>query len=278
MFREAFREALADDDITSILIEIDSPGGRADLVAETADEIRAARGQGKPIVAIANTLAASAAYWIASAADEVVVTTGGLVGSIGTYITHLETSKFDEDLGFTYTLISAGKYKTDGNELQPLSDSARENYQQIVEAFNDLFIAGVADGRGVDEDTVRNGYGEGHVLPPDAALAEGMVDRIETYEQTVARLIAGRGPGARSPLAAATPAATARLDAPDPAAQLEQPELPLVDDTPAPAPAVEAPTAAAAAEPPPSSPPPAEREAVTASSPPAWQLIPTSRH
>lgn len=251
-FREAFREALADDDITSILIEIDSPGGSAALVAETAREILAARGI-KPIVAIANTLAASAAYWIASAADEIVVTPSGYVGSIGVYITHLQTSKFDEGLGFTYTLISAGEFKTDGNEYEPLTDSARANYQLIVDACMTMFVTDVAAGRGVPDATVRDGYGQGHMLPADAALAAGMVDRVETFEQTVSRLITGRA----SSLAGA-PAAQAAL----PAAEVQQPT-----------PAVGEPTVDPALQP-----PPVEREAVTDEPVAPWQLLPTPHH
>lgn len=255
MFRESFREALADDDITAILIEVDSPGGRCDLVAETAREIYAARGQ-KRIVAIANTLCASAAYWIASAADEIVVTPSGYVGSIGAYITHLQTSKFDEELGFEYTLISAGEYKTDGNEFEPLSDTARQNFQLIVDDCYAMFVADVAAGRGVSEQTVRAGYGQGHVLPPAAALAEGMVDRIETYEDVVSRLVSGRTSATGGLSATAAPPAPAALTEPAvPAAELDQ--------------------SAPAAPPDPS--PPADREAVTAAATPPWLLIPTQR-
>ncbi len=252
MFRESFREALADDDITAILIEVDSPGGRSDLITETAREIRAARGGTKPIVAIANTLAASAGYWIASQADELVVTPSGYVGSIGTYITHLETSKYDEARGFTYTLIGAGKYKTDGNELQPLSDTAKANYQEIVDACHNMFVADVAAGRGTDDATVRNGYGQGHMLTPDAALAEGMVDRIETFEQTVSRLVTGRSAPAGSDTNALTQQNAVRITA----QQHEQLQT----------------------QPASSNPPPTEREAVTDGHVPPWQLIPTPHH
>lgn len=192
MFRQAFRDALADDEITAILIELDSPGGRCDLVAETAHEIYAARGQ-KPIVAISNTLCASAAYWIASAADEIVVTPSGYVGSIGAYITHLETSKFDEELGFTYTLISAGKHKTDGNEVEPLSDSGRDNFQEIVDDCYEHFVADVAAGRGVSTDTVIADYGQGRCLNAQRALSAGIVDRVATYDEVLAGLL-GREP------------------------------------------------------------------------------------
>jgi ClpP class serine protease len=72
-FRRAFQQVAGDSTVSAIVIEIDSPGGRVDLVPETAAMIRGARREGRPIVAVANTIALSAAYWIASAADEIVV-------------------------------------------------------------------------------------------------------------------------------------------------------------------------------------------------------------
>ncbi len=83
-FAAALRQALADESVSQILIDIDSPGGSVYGVAELADEIVAARAQ-KPIIAIANSLAASAAYWIGCSASEFYVTPGGEVGSIGVW-------------------------------------------------------------------------------------------------------------------------------------------------------------------------------------------------
>lgn len=187
-FRESFREAMGDDSIGAILLDIDSPGGSTDLVTETAAEIRAARGR-KPIVALANTDAASAAYWIAAQADEIVVTPSGMVGSIGVFALHVDESKALENEGLDPTFISAGKFKTEGNPLQPLSDSAREHAQRVVDARYADFVADVAAGRQVPVDRVRKGFGEGRALTADDALAEGLVDRIDTFEATVSRMV-----------------------------------------------------------------------------------------
>ena len=81
-FGKYFRAAVADPDVGSIVIDIDSPGGSVYGIEELASEILDARGE-KQIVAVANSLAASAAYWIGSAAHEFVVTPSGEVGSIG---------------------------------------------------------------------------------------------------------------------------------------------------------------------------------------------------
>jgi signal peptide peptidase SppA len=194
-FRATLREALADDDIAAILLDIDSPGGSGSLVPETAAEIRAARGT-KPIVAIANTLAASAAYWIATQADELVVTPSGFVGSVGTYALHEDWSSFNEQFGVDPTYVFAGRYKIEGNENEPLSETARNAWQETVDQFQAMFVTDVALGRGVDEQTVLDDYGEGRVLTAPDALQAGMVDRVEPFEDTLARLVAGDTPAA----------------------------------------------------------------------------------
>lgn len=185
--RAAFRTALADDEVSAVLLDVDSPGGVVSGVPEFAAEVRAARGQ-KPIVALANTLAASAAHWIASAADEFVASPSAEVGSIGVWTAHTDFSRSDEMKGIKTTLISAGKFKTEGNPYEPLSDEARDAIQADVDVFYDMFVADVAKDRGLKPSQVRSGFGEGRTVVAKAALKEGMIDRIETFEQVVARL------------------------------------------------------------------------------------------
>jgi signal peptide peptidase SppA len=186
-FRESFRQAMADSTISAIIIDVDSPGGLVDLVPETAAEIRAARG-GKPIVAISNTLAASAAYWIASQADEVVITPSGQAGSIGVYTIHEDYSRLDELMGVKTTIISAGDRKTDGNPYEPLSRQARASLQERVDDIYDMFTGAVAAGRGVKVEAVKAGYGRGASVLAEEALRVGLADRIETLEQLATRL------------------------------------------------------------------------------------------
>ena len=186
-FRAAFREAVASPQVSAVVIDVDSPGGLVDLVPETATEIRQARGA-KPIIAIANTEAASAAYWIASQADQVVVTPSGMVGSIGVVAAHDDISRAMEMAGVKTTLVSAGRYKTEGNPFEPLSDEARAAIQGVVDEYYRMFTLDVSRGRGVPVEAVRTGYGEGRMLTAQQALAAGMVDRIDTLEGVLRRL------------------------------------------------------------------------------------------
>ncbi len=182
----ALRDALADEQIGSIVLDVHSPGGSTDLIPELAAELRNARGR-KPIVAVANTLAASAAYWLAAQADEVVVTPSGEVGSIGVFAAHDDISEMQKKLGVKTTLISAGKYKTETSPFQPLSDEARKAVQERIDEFYGMFLQDVADGRGVSVDTVQNDFGEGRMVGARQALEAGMVDRIDTLEATIIR-------------------------------------------------------------------------------------------
>lgn len=198
-FQNAFRDALEDPSVASILIDVDSPGGVTDLVPELAAEIRASRGV-KPIVAIANTQAGSAAYWIASQASEFVVTPSGDVGSIGVFMAHQDVSEKQRMEGVNVTAVSAGKYKVERAPFAPLTEEAVAAMQAEVDEFYGMFTTAVARGRNVGVDTVRSGFGEGRMVTAKRALDLGMVDRIETFDQTLSRLqnskSRGRGRGA----------------------------------------------------------------------------------
>jgi len=181
-----FKRLVADDSIKAIILDIDSPGGSVSGVQELADEIYQAR-ERKPIIAVANTLAASAAYWLASSASEIVASPSAEVGSIGVFALHVELSKALEIMGIKPTLISAGKYKTEGNPYEPLTAVAEGAIQERVDDYYNTFVASVARGREVSISEVRGGFGEGRVLGVKEAKKLGMIDRVATLAQTVQR-------------------------------------------------------------------------------------------
>ena len=187
---QQFRTALNDPAVGSILFDIDSPGGSTDGIPELANEIAASRGS-KPIGAIANTLCASGAYWLGSQADELACTPSGMVGSIGVYAAHQDMSRMQEQRGISTTLISAGKYKTEGNPYGPLTAEGHAAIKQAVDEFYDMFVADVARGRGATQAKVRDGFGEGRVVTASAAKGERMIDRVATFDDMVRRLAAG---------------------------------------------------------------------------------------
>ena len=184
MFREDLRQAAADPDVGAIVLDIDSPGGVVDLIPETAAEVREAAAQ-KPVVAVANTLIASAAYWIASGATEIVVTPSGEVGSIGVYAEHRDISAALEEAGVKPTLVSAGKYKVEGNPYEPLDEEAYNAIQTGVNDYYNAFVKDVAKGRNVSVGDVKNGYGEGRVLTAQRAVDAGLADKVATLDETI---------------------------------------------------------------------------------------------
>lgn len=193
LFGRSLRAALADEQVGAILLDVDSPGGSVAGTPELVDLIYQSRGQGKPIVASANAHAASAAYWIGSAADEFVVTPSGSVGSIGVLAAHEDRSEAAAKEGRRITYVTAGKYKAEGNPHEPLTDEARAEVQRMVDHAYGVLVESIARNRGVSVQAVREGYGEGRMFHAKQALAAGMVDRIEPFDATLARLASPRG-------------------------------------------------------------------------------------
>lgn len=197
----ALRAAMADETVSGVILDIDSEGGSCAGTQEFADEVFAARSQ-KPIYAIANSLAASAAYWIGSQATKMFVSPSGQVGSIGVLAVHTDVSKALEAEGVKKTFITAGKFKSEGNPTEPLSAEARDYLQTMVDAFYTTFTKAVAKGRGAPIGQVRDGMGQGRVLLAGDAQAAGMVDGVATFNDVVGLMArdlrASRQPAARA--------------------------------------------------------------------------------
>jgi signal peptide peptidase SppA len=183
-FSAALREAVADASVGAIVIDIDSPGGSVYGVQELGEEIYQARDK-KPVIGIANSLAASAAYWLGAACSELYVTPGGEAGSIGVWGAHEDWSKYLEEIGVKTTLISAGKFKTEGNPYEPLSKEALGFMQSRIDDYYGAFTKAVARGRGVGVAQVRDGMGQGRVLGGDAAVTQQMVDGVATFDEVI---------------------------------------------------------------------------------------------
>jgi signal peptide peptidase SppA len=187
-FGATFKQLVNDSNVGAIVIDADSPGGAVTGVDELSQMIYDARGS-KPIVAVANHLAASAAYWIATAADELVVTPSAEVGGIGVFAAHEDLSMALEKAGIKTTLISAGKFKTEASPYEPLTVEARAAIQQRVDEYYTTFTKAVARNRGVPAAQVRDGFGEGRVVGVRQAISLGMADRVATMEAVIGEMM-----------------------------------------------------------------------------------------
>lgn len=184
------RAAVMEPTVDAVLLEVDSPGGEVFGVPEAWASIRES-GRMKPVVAHANSVAASAALYLASAANEFWVTPGGQAGSVGVYALHVDASKALEQMGEAWDFIVAEKspYKIEGNPSGPLTGEARAHVQKDVDRYMDMFVRDLAKGRGVSEKRVVEDFGGGRMLSPSEAVAAKMADGIATFEQTVGRAV-----------------------------------------------------------------------------------------
>jgi signal peptide peptidase SppA len=184
LFAAAFNSA-----VKAIAIIVDSPGGSVAGVAEVAATMRRVR-EKKPIVAVVPGMGASAAYWIISNASTMESTPSGSVGSVGIITERVSLVKQLAQDGVDVTVVSAGKFKSEGHPATAMSDAERQALQRRVDAAYGQFVADISAGRHVSAASVRSGYGEGRLVDAPDALAAGMIDRISTVDDALARLVA----------------------------------------------------------------------------------------
>jgi len=176
--------ALENPNIDAIVLNVDSPGGTVDGTKELADFVREATAQ-KPIVAYADGLMASAAYWIGSAANKIVAFDTSQVGSIGVIVTHYDQSEKLKQNGVIATHIYAGKYKAYGNSTEPLATEAKEYIQSRVDYYYSLFVDSVAAHRAVDAKTVVESMAEGKIFIGRQAKIAGLIDEVGNIETAI---------------------------------------------------------------------------------------------
>lgn len=183
--------AIADPAVAAIVLDIDSPGGESGGVFDLADRVRAAA-QVKPVWALANDMAYSAAYAIGSAASRLFVTRTGGVGSIGVIAMHADQSVRDAQDGVRYTTVFAGARKNDLNPHEPISDEAHAFLKSEVDRIYGLFVDTVASHRSLSSDAVR--ATEAGVFFGNDAVAAGLADAVGNFDDVLNELVASLSP------------------------------------------------------------------------------------
>lgn len=182
-----FNAALNDPTVKSIVLNIDSGGGEAKGIHELAEMIYQARGQ-KRVIAYVGGAGCSAAYWIASAASEVVLDATACVGSVGTVLTmRRRKSKPDDD----YEEIEMVSSQSPKKRLDPTSAEGKEAYQAELDELADVFVDRVARNMGVARDKVLSEFGQGGVLIGESAVEAGMAHRLGSLEGVINELSKG---------------------------------------------------------------------------------------
>ncbi len=222
---QAFDNLIASPQIGAVVIDVDSPGGEVYGIPELADKVFKARGS-KPIVAVSNAEMFSAAYWVASAADEVVVTPSGQTGSIGVFSLHVDYSGALEQAGEKPTFISAGERKVWGNPFEPLTEESKAMIQGEVDTYYNQFVAAVAKHRGATSKQVRGGYGQGSLATAKESVTLGLADRVATLDDTIRRWQSGRKSAEREDARAAAEKREAQVQGWEAEARANKPKRP----------------------------------------------------
>ena len=174
--------AINDPNVDAVLLDIDSPGGEAGGAFDLADEIVSARST-KPIWAVANDDAFSAAYAIACSAERIYLTRTGGVGSIGVIALHVDQTQRDALDGYRYTAIYAGDRKNDLSPHLPLSNEASTALQTEVDRLYEMFVSTVATNRGLDAQAVRDT--QAGLFYAGDAIEAGFADAIGTADDAM---------------------------------------------------------------------------------------------
>ena len=183
---DAAEKAASDPDIKRIILAVDSPGGEVTGLAETA-ALLARVAKMKPVSAIVDGAAASAAYWLASQASDITLTPSGEVGSVGVRMMHVDMSKMLADEGYKVTELSAGDFKTEWSPYKPLTDAAKADMQTRIDASHDEFMRAISQGRGPRATAAIRGskYGGGRMFSASEALRHGLVDRVQPTREAM---------------------------------------------------------------------------------------------
>ena len=185
---QAIAAAMDDPTVQGVILDVDSPGGEVGGLFDLVEQIRAIRSAStKPLWAVANENALSAAYAIASAADRLYVTRTGEIGSIGVVAVHVDETGADAKAGLAWTFVFAGERKVDGNTHQPLSERARATIQADVDQLYSEFCTLVAVNRKLDAAVVRGT--DAAIYRGELAVRAGLADRVGTLELAVAEMV-----------------------------------------------------------------------------------------
>ena len=183
--QNAVTAAAQEPGIDNILLDIDSPGGSVNGVAETGNLIRTIDETVMPVSSFTSGQMASAAYWLGSSAREIHATEMASIGSIGVIAVHQEYSKAMEKEGIKPTVFTAGEHKGRGNPYEPLSAADKTYIQEKVDGAYGFFVNAVAENRGLTADYVKENAANGKDFFATEAIGVGLIDRINSFQDVV---------------------------------------------------------------------------------------------
>lgn len=188
-FRQALAATAANPEVGAIVLDTDSPGGTVAGTPETAAAVKAAAAI-KPVVAMVDTMCASAAYWIASQASQIWAQPSAELGSIGVMGSHVEFSSALDQAGIKATIVRSqnAAFKNEANPFEPLSEAALAALQASADEAEAGMLSSIAAGRKMSTDQVTANFGKGRTMSAARAKDAGMVDRVGTMAELLSSL------------------------------------------------------------------------------------------
>lgn len=180
LVEEKFTEYLNNEQVSEIILDIDSPGGSSDGVDDLAELIFASRGK-KKITAYVNGLMASAAYWIGAAAEKIYATRTSDIGSIGVYSVLYDMTVAAHNAGAKVEVIRAGRNKATGHPLKPMSEEDKQIVKEQVYEVYQFFTEAVAKFRGISGQELSD-VATGRTFIAEKAMRMNLIDGIGSIE------------------------------------------------------------------------------------------------
>lgn len=185
--RRILSQAIADPDVRSIMLAIDSPGGQVAGINDLAEAVRRAT-ETKPVTAFIEDLGASAAYWVASQAQTIVATRTTEIGSIGVFAVLQDLSGAAEREGITIRVVSTGPFKGLGVSGTPVTQEMIDDVQAHVDQIGSFFFQAVQQGRRLNAKQLE-AVTDGRVWLAAEAMQRGLIDRIGGFDDAL--IVAG---------------------------------------------------------------------------------------
>jgi signal peptide peptidase SppA len=184
--RSLLRQAAADGEVRSIVLQISSPGGTVAGTADLADDVLSVRrgkfGIAKSVTAYIQDMGCSAAYWVASQCDAIYANTTAIIGSIGTYTVLTDETAASEQLGYKFYVVSTGPYKGLGADGK-VTEELKADVQREVDELNQPFLSAVASGRGKKIDI--SAVSDGRAWVSEQAKSLGLIDAIASLDAAI---------------------------------------------------------------------------------------------
>lgn len=185
-FLEQLDKARRDSRVRAVVLRVNSPGGTVTAAELMHQELMRFRKCGKPVVVMMLDVAASGAYYIACAADEIVAAKSTVTGSIGVIMQTFDATGTMNKIGLRADAIKSGDQKGAGSPFEAMTPEQRAVFQQMIDELYGQFVDVVADGRSLERARAEE-LADGRIYTAPQALALGLVDRIGTMQDAIGR-------------------------------------------------------------------------------------------